>query len=244
MVFWASLIAAIVLATIHLLASRMRFLHVIPRSRWLSIAGGASVAYVILHLLPELSRHQNVIAERLGEHLAYLEYHIYILCLAGLTTFYGLERLAVRSRRHHRRTAGEDRPGRLVFWIHIGSFALYNLLIGYLLLHLESPGLLPLILFALAMGLHFIVNDYGLEEHHRQAYRRQGRWLLTLAILAGWLLGATAPVPLFWVSILLGFLAGGVILNVLKEELPEERESRFWAFAAGAAIYSLILLAI
>jgi len=33
-----------------------------------------------------------------------------------------------------------------------------------------------------------------------------------------------------------------VIMNVLKEELPEERESRFFAFALGAALYSVVLL--
>ena len=36
-------------------------------------------------------------------------------------------------------------------------------------------------------------------------------------------------------SALFTFLAGGVVLNVLKEELPEYRESRFCAFAAGIA---------
>jgi hypothetical protein len=41
---------------------------------------------------------------------------------------------------------------------------------------------------------------------------------------------------------LFAFLAGGVVLNVLKEELPEERESRFWAFALGAASYTALLL--
>ena len=44
------------------------------------------------------------------------------------------------------------------------------------------------------------------------------------------------------IAVLFGFLAGGVIMNVLKEELPEERESRFWAFALGAAAYAAILL--
>ena len=34
------------------------------------------------------------------------------------------------------------------------------------------------------------------------------------------------------------------MLNVLKEELPRERESRFWAFALGAALYSALLLAV
>jgi hypothetical protein len=31
-------------------------------------------------------------------------------------------------------------------------------------------------------------------------------------------------------------------MNVLKEELPEERESSFWAFALGAAAYAVVLL--
>jgi hypothetical protein len=51
-------------------------------------------------------------------------------------------------------------------------------------------------------------------------------------------------VPQAVLSLVLAFVAGGVILNVLKEELPEERESRFWAFALGAAGYGALLLAI
>lgn len=41
---------------------------------------------------------------------------------------------------------------------------------------------------------------------------------------------------------LTAFLAGGVVLNVLKEELPEERESSFGAFAVGATLYAAIVL--
>jgi hypothetical protein len=33
-------------------------------------------------------------------------------------------------------------------------------------------------------------------------------------------------------------------MNVLKEELPEKRESRFWAFALEAAFYTVVLLAL
>jgi hypothetical protein len=42
----------------------------------------------------------------------------------------------------------------------------------------------------------------------------------------------------------MAFLAGGVVLNVLKEKLPEQRESRFWAFALGPAFYTVLLLAL
>jgi hypothetical protein len=44
------------------------------------------------------------------------------------------------------------------------------------------------------------------------------------------------------VAVLVAFLAGGVILNVLKEEVPTERRSRFWAFALGMAGYAALLL--
>lgn len=37
-------------------------------------------------------------------------------------------------------------------------------------------------------------------------------------------------------------MAGGIVLNVLKEELPAERESRFSAFVLSAGGYAAILL--
>ena len=43
---------------------------------------------------------------------------------------------------------------------------------------------------------------------------------------------------------LFAFLAGGVVLNVMKEELPEERQSRFGAFLLGVAGYGGVLLAV
>lgn len=85
-----------------------------------------------------------------------------------------------------------------------------------------------------------VVND-GLRHRYRAAYHRYGRWLLAAAAVVGWLVGVVTgardgdchPVgPAVW----------GVILNVFKEELPEERESRFWAFALGAAVYAFILM--
>lgn len=42
--------------------------------------------------------------------------------------------------------------------------------------------------------------------------------------------------------VLFAFLTGCIVLNVLKEKLPEEHESSLWAFAAGAAVYAVVLL--
>jgi hypothetical protein len=232
------------LALIHILGGRLRFLNVIPRSRWLSGASGVSVAYVFVHILPDLAASQETIRAAAGRSLGFLEHHVYLLALLGMMVFYGLERLAKRSR-----SAGDQRgegditsPG--VFWIHIGSFGLYNALIGYLLLHRERPGLTSLLFFFAAMATHFLVNDFGLRQDHKERYDRQGRWLLSTSVMLGWVIGATMRVHPAVVAMLFSFLAGGVVLNVLKEELPEERKSNFWAFAAGAVGYAALLLAI
>jgi len=230
------------LAIIHLYSGRMCFLDVLPRSRWLSAAGGVSVAYVFVHLLPDLAEEQETIREVTGEGLNFLEYHVYLVALVGLAVFYGLERSARVSRLRRRGAGEEDSTEAGVFWLHVASFAGYNALIGYLLLHREEPGFQSLILFAFAMGVHFVVNDYGLRTHHKSAYDRVGRWVLVAGILSGWVVGLFFEVSEAAIAVLFGFLAGGVIMNVLKEELPEERESRFWAFALGAAVYAVILL--
>ncbi|WP_119157399.1 hypothetical protein [Caldimonas tepidiphila] len=235
-----ALASVLAFVAIHVFVGRLRFLSGTPRSRWLSIAGGVSVAYVFLHLLPELGEGQRVLAEAMEGPLGFAERHVYLIALAGLVAFYGLERLALTSRRGGR----EGATSAGVFALHIVSFALYNLLIGYLLLHREGNAPADLPFFALAMALHFVVSDHGLREHHKGRYDRVGRWVLAAAVLGGWLLGLFVEIERAVIAVLIALLAGGVILNVMKEELPEERESRFTSFLAGVAGYSALLLAI
>jgi hypothetical protein len=235
-----------VFVLVHLFAGRLHLLEGIPRSRWLSLAGGISVAYVFVHLFPELEEAQRSLGDAAGA-IAFLEHHAYLLALLGLVVFYGLERAVKLSRGQRREssTAAESSESPVptgVFWLHLGSFAVYNALIGYLLVHREEQGVRALLLFSVAMALHFLVNDFGLREDHRASYRRLGRWLLAAAVLVGWLVGLSTEISEHATGALFAFLAGGVVLNVLKEELPEERRSRFSAFALGVAAYTLLLM--
>lgn len=228
-----------VMALVHLFSYKLLFLRGIPRSPWLSAAGGISVAYVFLHILPELSERQGDIEGVGGLGLVFLEHHVYLMALAGLALFYLLERAAKSSTER-----GGDSRGAMVFWLHIASFSLYNALIGYLLLHRETAGLQGLLLYALALTLHFVVNDYGLREDHKRDYDRIGRWILAVAICVGWVVGLMTEIHEAVLSVLFAFLAGSIVLNVLKEELPRERKSRAWAFLLGAATYAALLLAL
>lgn len=240
MTFLMSVLAVAGLCAVHLFSGRLRFLEATPRSVWLSIAGGVSVAYVFVHLIPELAEHQEILAEAVGAGFAFLERHVYLVSLIGLATFYGLERAA---RVSHGTGRGETSPASAgVFWLHMVTFSIYNAIIGYLLLHREDQGMGTLLFFFLAMALHFLVNDFGLREHHRDTYRHTGRWVLAAAIFLGWVVGLFTEISEAALAVLIAFIAGGVILNVLKEELPEERQSRFWAFVLGAAAYAVLLL--
>jgi hypothetical protein len=220
------------LGFLHLIAGRLRFLDVVPRSRWLSAAGGISVAYVVVHLLPELAEGQESVEA--GGAIRFVEDHVYIVALLGLAVFYGVE-LTSRQR------ASSARSPSGAFWLSMASFAIYNAIVGYLLAHREDDTTRTLVFFALALGLHFVVNDHALRERHREAYHNLGRWLIVSALGVGWLVGELTEISDAALGLLIAFLAGGVILNVMKEELPEERRSSFTAFAAAAAGYTLIL---
>ena len=246
-------LAAVLLAVVHVVTPTLRFLDGSPRSVWLSAAGGVAVAYVFVHFLPELAEGEASVGRMAGGTLGgFSERHVYLIALLGLIAFYGLDRLAKTDRSRRAGMAVTDArdasaqadvgTGVGVFWIHMGSFGLYNGLVGYLLLHREVMSPASLVFFTVAMALHFVVTDYGLNEDHKTVYRRLGRWILFFAVLAGFGLGAVTEVSDAAIAALTAFLGGGVILNVLKDEVPSERQSRFWAFAAGAAGYAALLL--
>lgn len=119
-----------------------------------------------------------------------------------------------------------------------------NRLIGYIVVRREIPGVLTLALFTVTLGFHFLVTDYGLKKDHGGEYSRSGRWVLVAALALGWAVGVLSEVSEVLIVVLSSLLAGSVILNVLKEELPAERQSRLVPFFAGAAAYTLVLLVI
>jgi hypothetical protein len=200
------------------------------RPRWLSAASGVSAAYVFVHLLPDLSEAETLwLNARPHRPFQWLEHQVYLMALIGLVLSLGLARV----------TYGQgQRPVR--FWLQIAASAVYNLLIGGFAFRVT--GLVPLLLAVLAFGGHLLINDHDLQLRYGRDYERTGRWLLAAAPLLGWYLGSHFEEPGIGYSALLGLVGGGIILNVIKEELPEQREGRFSVFVAGALLYSALLL--
>ncbi|GAB3551545.1 hypothetical protein GCM10027404_20880 [Arthrobacter tumbae] len=235
----ASLVIALALAALHLAAPRIRKLPFVPESVTGSFAGGLAVAYVFLHLLPEIAEGNEAIGELLEDTIEVtplFDLGIFVVALTGFTIFYGLDRQATTRRADKR----PDSAG--AYWLHIGAFAGYNALITYTMALRVETGYLFAILFAIAMGLHFVLTDRHLEEHYPHRFAATGRIVLAGALLLGWLLSALfAPTSTVVVAILTALLGGSVLLNVFKEELPSNRGSSFPWFLAGLVLYSALL---
>ncbi len=240
-----SLWAILALAIVHAAAGTTAALGLRWQPRVLSAAAGISLAYVFLDLIPTLADGQELIDA--SGLLPGLERHVFILALVGFTVAFWVETEARRSRLRQRQTGAADETGNGPFWLGIVSFVVLNAAIGYIVASPGDDAVQPLWLFAVAMGLHFAVNDHALTEHHGARYRTWGRWLLVAGLLAGWIVGMVPAleIPPQALALVLAYIAGGVIMNVLRHELPDtDRTADVVAFAAGAAVYGALVLAL
>jgi hypothetical protein len=213
------------------------------KRRALSVAGGAAVAYVFVHLLPELARAGETFVKTTADQpLPWPEYRVYAAALVGFVLFYGLEHLVYWSRHSGPRERPGDGVRDPILILHIGGFALYAGLISYLMVRSIDERVVPVLLYGLAMGLHFLSTGHSLHHAHGRRYDVCGRWALALAVLAGWVCGVLVELPKPIAITMLGLVSGGVVMNSMIAELPGEKDGRFVPFCIGAAAYAVLLL--
>ena len=238
-------IGSFLFALIFLFGNKLEGPLALSRRRILSAAAGVSIAYVFVHLLPELNEAERVFVEATTQRrLPFPDLRVYGSALLGFVLFYGLEHLVKWSRVTGRGNSPDYGRGDPVFLLHIGGFALYGWLVSYLIIRSIGENPVHILLYSLAMGLHFLALGNSLEREHGNLYVRPGRQILAAAVLAGWLCGFLAEFPKPVVITLLGLVSGGVVMNSMIMELPSEKEGRFGAFCAGAGAYTVLLLLI
>jgi hypothetical protein len=238
-----TLLAALFFATIFIFGWRLHRSRT-PRAM-LSLGAGATASYVFVRMLPELDEAARAfVAASAGRALPVPELRVYTAALLGFVVFYGLENLVAWSQEGPE----PERSGRdwssPVFLLHVGGFALYAWLVTYLIVHGISDTRLPIALYAIAMGLHFVGVDHSLLREHGATYVRVGRFVLAAAALAGWSVAMVTEISGAAIVTGLGLISGGVVMNSMVMELPTENDGRFWPFVAGAAAYTVLLLLI
>lgn len=226
---------------IHYYSKHFTFGNVSVRSM-LSFAAGVGVSYVIIHLLPQIAHSQEVLMDNFGwESGGSFEYTIYVIVLLGFMTAYIMFRLDEKSIENME----EKDPGSLnslYFWSDISFYAVYNAMIGYLVVYNIFSGTIQMIVYFLAFGLHFLMNDWGLRHHHKELYDDIGRIILAVSIFLGGFLSVFIKFPYYIVVSFEAFIAGAMILTIIKFELPADNEGSIIGFVAGIISSSMLFL--
>jgi len=203
---------------------------------FISFAAGTSVAYVFLDMLPNLVEYNKPIGQFLIEnfHLTRLtELAIYICTLLGFGVFYGLDLVA---------QSYEKNDNRL-YVLHLLMFCLYNFLITYTMSLRADVSVVATMIFTATMALHFVLSDQKFCRLYPHRFNHVGRFILILALLLGWLFSVIFdPVNVLVLAFLTSFLAGSVLFNVFREELPTSTLSSYPWFLLGAFVISMCLL--
>jgi hypothetical protein len=206
---------------------------------FVSFAGGVAVAYVFLHMLPNLVEYNKPMGEFLMSNqwlTPFTELLIYIVALFGFLIYYGFDLFAegYRNKGHN---------DKLVYGLHLTMFCLYNFLITYTMSLRAVSSITATILFTVAMALHFVLTDRKFSRLYRVQFNHMGRFILICALLVGWLCSVIFdPVNVLVAALMIAFLAGSVLLNVFREELPAAGLMSYCWFTFGALLIMLILL--
>lgn len=222
-------IALLALGLVHLCANKAKILGWVWHGRFLSFAGGISFSYVFVDLLPTLEKGQPLIKKTFDEIVPYLDLHAYLLALLGVLFFYGLH------------TQTETKRN---FWLANSGYLLFNFFVGATLSDSSNPEIQPIALFTTAMGMHYFIHDHNTRVDFPNFYNDKIRWLFVASLFLGYFIGKITHIPEAVVAIIVSFLAGGVILNTLRYELPKREQIGFAYFVCGSLIYTFLILKI
>jgi hypothetical protein len=213
--------------------------------RFVSFSAGMAVAYVFIHLLPELASASDEFVEvSAGRQLPFPQYRVYAAALLGFVLFYALAHMVSWSRVTGAQQDNAAALERISFRVLTSSYALYVFIVSYLVAHEMQAGGGQVALYTLAMSLHFLGLAYGMRRENAPLYDLWSKHALAAAAIAGWAVAEVIPLSDGLAYTALGFVGGAVIMNTATSELPGKHEGRLFAFLFGSILYSAVLLLI
>ncbi len=217
---WEILMVALIIGAAHLISP-----WVYARRKYAALqeafGGGLSVAYVFLHLMPNLDAFGGLVGQR-----------IYFVALVGFAVFYGLEV----------QFSGTRHANRARYNAYLATLFLYDALLVFTLgLKLPSTPTLTLV-FAAALAFDVVNTDVGLQSNYGSRFVQSGRWVLLAGVAFGFGLGMVQRPDPVVVDLVTAALAGFVMFQTFNDQFPASRNTKFNAFAAGLVTFFLLHL--
>jgi hypothetical protein len=241
-----TLAGLILISLAHILINRVSLLNTLKTHGWISFSAGASVAYVFVHVLPEIGVYQQHITGHAGHHqpVSFINQPLYMAALGGLCLLYLLDTLESRFKGEESNNLLKHGYNMPIFILRGFFYVLYNIMIAYIITQRPGEGIVNITLISVALLLHFIViNNRGLEAYGK-IFVRYIRWPAVTGLLSGWILGIVTDLPDELVVTVFSMIGGMITYVALKSELPQTKHKAPFHFFAGALLYAIIVLAI
>lgn len=191
-----------------------------------SLAGGVTVAFVMLDLFVELAEGSDA-AHAIVRGGPEPVHTTAVLLLAGtIATFVTAAFVAHRGQHRH---MVELAP-------HLG----YSLLVGATLVEEAHEGPIALALFFVAITIHLAVVDHGFGHRFHVEQKRWTTIARAVAIVIGAVVWHVAAPSLGVFHVVLALVAGGTLLMAFRDEIPPPEDANIGALVAGAMLFTLL----
>ncbi len=203
-----------------------------------SFSSGLAVAYVMIILIPEY--------QVFNGQVTFGWINAYKLSLLGLIAFKGIQHYCLLLAKKSAQAMGEwgfvkarQEEKLLGFRVSTAVFAVYAALIlltlPYQLGHLHGPA--DKLLYLLTFVMHLGFNVFGLFEENEKHFRRLVPPVVFSVLTVALVFTLFNILPTALLLGCLSVLAGIILYNVFKNELPSAETSSFAWFAIGVVIF-------
>ncbi|MBI4452130.1 hypothetical protein HY637_01755 [Candidatus Woesearchaeota archaeon] len=203
--------------TEHIFSKKLR-----TNQKIVSFSAGVAIAYIILHLFPEISSNALISGRKL-----------FLFALLGFVSLNLIEQYVYKSMGRMRNMTSYHKT------LHVAYFFVYNFLIGTVLVIFAAKGLKQTLLFFVPFLLYIIAEILPQEIKFKSSISKVAYSMAPVA-------GAIAGIYLidFFASVFgltISFMTGTLLYIVIRESLPSDKAEKPFYFIAGVLFYTLII---
>ncbi len=239
-----SFVGLALLICVHIFCGKQTWWQFFEAHGWVSFSAGSSVAYVFIHVFPEIGVLQHQISETLNQQSSHHFFNqpLYLTVLVGICLPYLLDTLELRYTEH--KNQQHKQIHKNIFIIRKLLYMLYNLMVAYMIVNRHSEGVLSMKMIVVVLAMHFIVLNANFRETYPELFKKHIRWFAIIGLVLGAVLGKITALPSFTLSYLFALIGGTLTYIALKQELPKTNHRSPFHFLAGVVCFSLLILSI
>ena len=239
-----SIIGLAILAGVHILCGKSNWWHFFEAHGWISFSAGASVAYVFIHVFPDISILQQQFSGAPSHHYngQFFSRSLYLTALAGLCLPYLMDTLELSYTEQGKKCHDQVHQG--IFGIRKLLYTLYNMMLAYMIVNRHNEGIVSMKIIVLVLSMHFIVLNANFRETYNELFKKYVRWFAVLGLILGAVLAKAFTVPDFILAYVFALVGGIITYTALKQELPKTNHRAPVHFLAGVVCFSLLILSV